>query len=60
MRVYAAAVKRRDRLTPTDRKAFDRVVEWARMGTNALADVSPAPTVSDPENEETRRFQRVS
>jgi integrase len=60
MRVYAAAVKRRERLTPAELKAFDRVVEWAQMGTNTLTDVSPAPAVSDPENEETRRFQRVS
>jgi integrase len=60
MRVYAAAVKRRDRLTPAERKAFDRAVEWARMGTNALADISPAPSASASGNEETRRFQRVS
>ncbi|HXH87316.1 MAG TPA: site-specific integrase [Gaiellaceae bacterium] len=34
LRTYTAAVKRRDRLTAGERAAFDRAVEWARMGTN--------------------------
>jgi integrase len=34
LRVYTHAVKRRERLSGAERKAFDRAIEWARMGTN--------------------------
>lgn len=34
LRVYAQATKRRDRLTGAHLKAYDRALEWARMGTN--------------------------
>jgi integrase len=34
LRVYAQATKRRDRLTGPHLKAYDRALEWARMGTN--------------------------
>lgn len=34
LRVYTHAVKRRERLSGAERKAFDRAIEWVRMGTN--------------------------
>jgi integrase len=34
LRVYAQATKRRDRLSGEYLKAYDRALEWARMGTN--------------------------
>jgi hypothetical protein len=34
LRVYAQAVKRRDRLTKPHLRAFDRAHDWARMGTS--------------------------
>ena len=34
-RVYQRAVKRRERLTGPHLEAFDRALEWARMGTNS-------------------------
>lgn len=37
LRTYTAAVKRRERLTPAERRAFDRAVEWAQMGTSVDA-----------------------
>jgi integrase len=33
LKTYTAAVKRRERLTPAERAAFDQAVEWARTGT---------------------------
>jgi len=33
LRVYAQATKRRERLAKPQRDAFDRAIEWARMGT---------------------------
>ena len=34
LRVYAQATKRRDRLAGRSVKAYDRALEWARMGTS--------------------------
>jgi integrase len=34
MKVYAKATKRRERLSGAHLRAFDRAIEWARMGTN--------------------------
>jgi integrase len=59
LRVYAQVVKHRERLTAKEREAFDRAVEWARMGTNEPMTVPPAPASAESEQEETRRFQRV-
>ena len=59
MRVYASAVKRRARLTPAERIAFDEAVDWALMGTSEPVAVSPAPAMGQPESDKTRRFQRV-
>lgn len=33
--VYTQASKRRERLAPVQRRAFDEAIEWAQMGTNA-------------------------
>ncbi len=33
--VYAQASKRRERLAPVQRRAFDEAIVWAQMGTNA-------------------------
>ncbi len=52
IRVYAQAVKRRDRLTAAEQKQYDRAVEWARMGTIEPIAASPAPGVeSSPEEQ---------
>jgi integrase len=47
LRVYTAAVKRRDRLTTAERREFDRAIEWAQwaqwapaMGTGATETIS--------------------
>ena len=32
LKTYTAALKRREKLTPAERKAFDTAVEWARNG----------------------------
>ena len=45
-RVYQRAVKRRERLTGAHLEAFDKALEWARMGTNepsAPVETSPNP-----------------
>lgn len=34
LRVYAQAVKRRERLSGAHLRAFERALEWAQMGTN--------------------------
>jgi hypothetical protein len=34
LRCYAQASKRRDRMAKPHQRAFDRAVEWARMGTS--------------------------
>jgi integrase len=36
LRVYTGATKRRERLSGPHLKAYDRALEWARMGTNAV------------------------
>jgi hypothetical protein len=41
LRAYAQASKRRDRLAQPQREAFDRAVEWARMGTSDAQPLSP-------------------
>jgi len=48
LRAYAQASKRRERLARPQRDAFDRALEWARMGTNEPLTV-PEPTTSDVE-----------
>lgn len=52
LRTYTAAVKRRERLTPAERKAFDRAVDWARMGTSGAAVTVEAITAAATAREE--------
>ena len=53
LRTYTAAVKRRERLTLAERQAFDRALDWARMGTSgepmtveAITKAAPVEAVS--------------
>jgi hypothetical protein len=49
--VYAQIVKHRERLTAKEREAFEKAVEWARMGTSEPFAVPPVPAAVVPENE---------
>jgi integrase len=42
LRVYAQATRRRERLSGPHLKAYDRAIEWARMGTNGDLERVPA------------------
>jgi len=42
LRVYTQATKRRERLSGPHLRAFDRAIEWARMGTNHELERVPA------------------
>jgi len=44
LKVYAQATKRRDRLSGAHLKAYDRALDWARMGTS---DALTVPVSSD-------------
>ena len=48
MRIYAKAIRRRERLPASHLAAFDAALEWARIGTNAesapLEAAEPAPS----------------
>jgi integrase len=43
LKVYAQAVNRRERMSQAHREAFDRAVEWARMGTNEPEQAEAVP-----------------
>jgi integrase len=43
LRVYTGATKRRERLSGPHLRAYDRAIEWARMGTSALLEPMPVP-----------------
>ena len=50
IRVYSAAVKRRQRLTGTERAEFERALEWAQWaqaGTNDAPTLSPVALVEN-------------
>lgn len=53
MRVYAKAVRRRDRLSGSHREAFDATLEWAAMGSGAETSPSEEPADVERETEET-------
>ena len=53
MKVYAKAVKRRDRLSGAHREAFDAALQWAAMGSGAENDPSDESAVVDNAVEET-------
>jgi hypothetical protein len=60
LRVYTHAVKR---LSGAELQEFSRALEWAQWaqtGTNDAIAVQPALAITDPENKETRHFQRAS
>jgi integrase len=44
LKVYAQATKRRERLSGPHLKAYDRALDWARMGTIATDEPMPLPT----------------
>jgi integrase len=43
LRCYTQATRRRDRLSGPHRKAYDRALHWAQMGTNSVSDDEPIP-----------------
>ena len=45
IKVYAKAVRRRERLSGSHREAFDAALEWAAMGSGADADLSRSSTL---------------
>lgn len=53
IKVYAKAVKRRDRLSGAHLEAFDAALQWAAMGSGAENDPSKASAVVDNAIEET-------
>lgn len=53
MKVYAKAVRRRDRLSGTHREAFDAALQWAAMGSGADDEPSEGSAVVDRSVEET-------
>jgi integrase len=53
MRVYARAVRRRDRLSGTHLIAFDAALNWAAMGSGESEQSPEAPPVVDTEVDET-------
>ena len=42
LRVYAQAIKHREKLTPTERKQFEKGLEWAQMGTKETIEAPQA------------------
>ena len=44
LKVYPQATKRRERLSGPHRKAYDRALEWAQMGTSAVDEQEPIQT----------------
>jgi integrase len=53
LRVYAKAIKRRERLPDTYRQAFDRALEWAEMGRIHVEEAEGAGTMVPVQVEET-------
>lgn len=53
IKVYAKAVRRRDRLSGTHREAFDAALDWAAMGSGAVEGPSSVAAVVDTAVEET-------
>ena len=57
IRVYARAVRRKEKLTGAHREAFDAAIEWALLGTNA-EDV-PSESGSSNGSEPRKRLPRA-
>ena len=47
MKVYARAVRRRERLTGTALREFDRAIHWAAMGSGGQTEADRGATVTD-------------
>jgi integrase len=43
LRTYAQATRRRERLSGPHLKAYDRAIEWARIGTSDVPELEPVP-----------------
>jgi integrase len=59
MKVYAKAVRRRDRLSGPHREAFDAALDWAAMGSGADADLARGSTLVASKVEETASQSRI-
>jgi integrase len=53
MKVYASAVRRRERLIGAALREFDAALDWAAMGSGGPVSVDSEPTVSDGQSPET-------
>jgi integrase len=51
IRVYAQAVKRRERLTPFEREQYDLAVDWAQMGVNETIPTTVVSVSTDSEHQ---------
>jgi integrase len=52
MKVYASAVRRRERLIGVALREFDAALEWAALGSGEPISVDPEPTASDGQSPE--------
>lgn len=52
MKVYASAVRRRERLIGVALREFDAALEWAALGSGEPVSVDPGPTASDGQSPE--------
>ncbi|HEX7246265.1 MAG TPA: site-specific integrase [Solirubrobacterales bacterium] len=59
MKVYAKAVRRRERLSGAHREAFDAALDWAAMGSGADADPARGSTLVGDKVEETASQSRI-
>jgi integrase len=57
LRVYAQAVRHRSKLTAVEREAFDRAVDWARMGADPPIVLAPGSGAEAPTGPEVARLQ---
>lgn len=53
MKVYASAVRRRERLTGVALREFDAALEWAAMGIGEPVSVESEPSADDSQSLET-------
>ncbi len=53
MKVYASAVRRRERLIGVALREFDAALDWAALGSGEPVSVDPGPTASDGQSPET-------
>lgn len=53
MKVYASAVRRRERLIGAALREFDAALDWAAMGSGESISADPEPNASDGQSPET-------